>query len=81
VPSKPAPQPAPRRESKPLPRRKPGPRPTNDWKAFITAKVREFKRRHKPIPPAKFFCQLCEDKLGYQPDTSHMNELLRNLRK
>jgi hypothetical protein len=83
-PSKPVPQPdkpepTPVRESKP-PRSKPGPRPNMDWPTYVENAVKELIRSGKPIPTAAYFCQLCEDELGYQPDIRQMQRLLRSLR-
>jgi hypothetical protein len=74
------PEPTSVRESKPLPRRKPGPRPKKDWPTHVKNKVRSLKQSGKPIPTAVAFCQLCEDERGYQPDIRQMQRLLKGLR-
>ncbi|MGO4506030.1 hypothetical protein AB4Z51_03350 [Bradyrhizobium sp. 2TAF36] len=74
------PEPTPARASKPLPRRKPGPRPKKDWPKFVKKKVRSLKLSGKPIPTAPAFLQLCENELEHQPDIRQMQRLLKALR-
>jgi hypothetical protein len=65
-------------EAAPL-RRKPGRKPTVDWKLFVAAKVWEVRKAGKRVPAAADLAQLCEDELGDQPDISHLQKWLRQL--
>jgi hypothetical protein len=74
-----APQP-PTDEVATSPRRKPGPQPKKDWTAHVANLLYRLKRRGMRVPPARRFAQSCENKLGYQPDISAVQKLLRTLR-
>lgn len=64
----------------PSPRRKPGPQPTKNWKLYVAAELhRIVEIEGKQPPPAAHFAQLCENKLGYQPDIREVQKLLRLL--
>jgi hypothetical protein len=60
-------------------RRRPGPKPKKDWKLFVAAKLWEARKTGKRVPTAANLAQDCEDELGYQPDTSHLQRWLRQL--
>jgi hypothetical protein len=60
-------------------RRKPGPKITKDWRLFAAHAVYEFKGKHGRLPSGPELAQICEDKLGYQPDTSDIAKLFRYL--
>jgi hypothetical protein len=64
--------------SEPL-RRKPGPRPTKEWKLFIAHKLYILHEAGKPTPTAGELQELCRDELGYEPDESAINLWLREL--
>jgi hypothetical protein len=62
------------------PRRKPGRQPTKNWKLYVAAELhRIVEIERKQPPPASHFAQLCENKLGYQPDIREVQKLLRQL--
>jgi hypothetical protein len=62
------------------PRRKPGPQPKKNWKLTVAAELhRIVEIEGKQPPPAAHFAQLCENKLGYQPDIREVQKLLRQL--
>src|SRR6516225_1554624 len=60
-------------------RRKPGPRPTADWKNRLTQHVRCLQGSETQIPTAAKLAQWCGANLGYTPDVSEINKLLRTL--
>jgi hypothetical protein len=60
-------------------RRKPGPRPTADWKNRLTQHVKCLQGSEKQIPTAAKLAQWCGANLGYTPDVSEINKLLRTL--
>jgi hypothetical protein len=60
-------------------RRKPGPKIMNDWRFFAANAAYVFKEKHGRLPSGPELAQLCEDKLGYQPDVSNIARLLRFL--
>jgi hypothetical protein len=64
--------------SEPL-RRKPGRRPTKNWKLEVAVEVGLHLRQGKPIPTAKALAQFCLDELDYEPDTSDVQKWLRVL--
>jgi hypothetical protein len=62
--------------NKPL-RRKPGRKPKKDWKLFVAAKLWEIREAKQRDPSPVDFAQLCENKLGHQPEISHLKKWLR----
>jgi hypothetical protein len=61
-------------------RRKPGPQPRKNWKLYVAAELHRIVEIEGKQPPvAADFAQLCEDKLGYQPDIREVQRLLRQL--
>jgi hypothetical protein len=60
-------------------RRKPGPKIKKGWKLFAAHAAYVFKEKHGRLPTGPELAQLCEDKLGYQPDVSDIAKLLRFL--
>jgi hypothetical protein len=60
-------------------RRKPGPRPTKEWKLFIAHTLYILQEAGKPTPTAGELAELCQDELGYEPDESAINLWLREL--
>jgi hypothetical protein len=78
-PTKPAAQPA-HDDVQPTPqRRKPGRKITEGWRLFAAHAAYEFKKEHGRLPSGPELAQICEDELGYQPDTSDIAKLLRYL--
>jgi hypothetical protein len=64
----------------PSPRRKPGPRPTKNWKLYVAAELHRIVEIEGKQPPvASHFAQLCENKLGYQPEIREVQKLLKLL--
>jgi hypothetical protein len=60
-------------------RRKPGRKVTEGWRLFAAHAAYEFKKEHGRLPSGPELAQICEDKLGYQPDTSDIAKLFRYL--
>jgi hypothetical protein len=61
-------------------RRKPGPKSTKDWPLHVAGELtRIVVVEQKPVPPASYFAQFCENKLGYQPDLSAVQKLIKRL--
>jgi hypothetical protein len=60
-------------------RRKPGPKIKHNWRLFVAVKVHEIREREGRTPSAGELAQLCEDKIGYQPDESEILKFLRIL--
>jgi hypothetical protein len=60
-------------------RRKPGRKITKGWRLFAAHAAYEFKEEHGRLPSGPELAQICEDQLGYQPDTSDIAKLLRYL--
>ena len=60
-------------------RRKPGRKITKGWRLFAAHAAYEFKEEHGRLPSGPELAQICEDELGYQPDTSDIAKLLRYL--
>jgi hypothetical protein len=60
-------------------RRKPGPKIKQNWRLFVAAQVYRIRKREGRTPSAGELAQLCEDKIGYQPDESDIQRLLRIL--
>jgi hypothetical protein len=78
-PTTPATQPA-HDDVQPTPqRRKPGRKITEGWRLFAAHAAYEFKEKHGRLPSGPELAQICEDKLGYQPDTSDVAKLFRYL--
>jgi hypothetical protein len=59
--------------------RKPGPRPTKEWKLFIAHKLYVLHEAGKPTPSAGELAELCREELGYEPDESAIRLWLREL--
>jgi hypothetical protein len=66
--------------SEPL-RRKPGPRPKEEWQLFVVYKFSGQKYSGKPPPTAGELAQLCQEELGYPPAETAINKLLRDLQR
>jgi hypothetical protein len=78
-PTIPAAQPA-HDDAQPTPqRRKPGRKITGGWRLFAAHVAYEFKEEHGRLPSGPELAQICEDALGYQPDTSDIAKLFRYL--
>jgi hypothetical protein len=78
-PTTPAGQPA-HDDEQPTPRRrKPGRKITKGWRLFAAHAAYEFKEKHGRLPSGPELAQICEDELGYQPDTSDIAKLFRYL--
>ena len=61
-------------------RRRPGPKPTENWKLHVAGELhRIVVVERKQPPPASYFAQFCEDKSGYHPDLGAVQRLLREL--
>jgi hypothetical protein len=60
-------------------RRKPGPKPTADWKTRVAYYVGCIKGSGEELPTAAELAQWCGTNLGYTPDVSEINKLLRTL--
>ena len=60
-------------------RRRPGPKIKQNWRLFVAAQVYEIREREGRTPSAGQLAQLCEDKIGYQPDESDIQKFLRTL--
>jgi hypothetical protein len=60
-------------------RRKPGRKITKNWRLFAAHAAYEFKEEHGRLPSGPELAQICEDELGYQPDTSDIAKLFRYL--
>jgi hypothetical protein len=81
IPGTPAPTLAPQTDDAPNPgRRKPGPKIKNDWRLHVAAETHRIREKEKRIPSAAELAQFCENNLGYQPDESAIQKLLRYLR-
>jgi hypothetical protein len=74
----PTPAPTARTDDKPQ-RRRPGPKIKRNWRLFVAVKVHEIREKEGRTPSAGELAQLCEDKIGYQPDESDIQKLLRFL--
>jgi hypothetical protein len=60
--------------------RRPGPKPTENWKLHVAGELhRIVVVERKQPPPASYFAQFCEDKSGYHPDIRAVQRLLRVL--
>ena len=60
--------------------RRPGPKPTENWKLHVAGELhRIVVVERKQPPPASYFVQFCEDKSGYHPDIRAVQRLLREL--
>ena len=63
-----------------LPRRKPGPKIKHNWRLFVAAKVHQIREKEGGrTPGAPELAQICEDEIGYQPDVSDIQKVLRIL--
>ena len=60
-------------------RRRPGPKIKQNWRLFVAVKVHEIREEEGRTPSAGELAQLCEDKIGYQPDESDIQKFLRIL--
>jgi hypothetical protein len=60
-------------------RRKPGPRPTQNWKLHVAGEVDRLVKAGRPVPPASVLAQFCEDTLGWQPDIRGIQRLIKAL--
>ena len=60
-------------------RRRPGPKIKQNWRLFVAAQVYEIREREGRTPSAGELAQLCENKIGYQPDESDIQKFLRIL--
>jgi hypothetical protein len=60
-------------------RRKPGKQPTQDWPTHVEREVNRLTSAGQKVPTAAKLAQYCEDTLGYQPDVSAVQKLLRKL--
>jgi len=60
-------------------RRRPGPKIKQNWRLFVAVKVHEIREKEGRTPSAGELAQLCEDKIGYQPDESDIQKFLRIL--
>ena len=61
-------------------RRKPGSKPTENWKLHVAGELHRIVLvERKQPPPASYFAQFCEDKSGYHPDIRAVQRLLRVL--
>jgi hypothetical protein len=60
--------------------RKPGPKPTADWKSHVAYYVGCIKGSGEEMPTAAKIAEWCEAKLDYHPDISDINKLLKTLR-
>jgi hypothetical protein len=62
-------------------RGKAGPRPTKEWKWFVTGKYYTEKHKFGSELTARQLADLCGEELGWKPKDTAINELLRELRK
>jgi hypothetical protein len=60
-------------------RRKPGPKVKKDWRRRVAGEADRIMENEKRIPSAAELAQFCGNKLGYQPDESAIQKLLRHL--
>jgi hypothetical protein len=60
-------------------RRKPGPKPTADWKSRLAHRVGYIEGSGEEMPTAAKLAEWCGVNLGYTPDVSEINKLLRTL--
>ena len=60
-------------------RRRPRPKIKQNWRLFVAVKVHEIREEEGRTPSAGELAQLCEDKIGYQPDESDIQKFLRTL--
>src|SRR5262245_15562428 len=60
-------------------RRRPGPKIKHNWRLIVAVKVHEIREKEGRTPSAGELAQLCEDKIGYQPDESDIQKFLRIL--
>ena len=74
----PTPAPTARIDDKPQ-RRRPRPKIKQNWRLFVAVKVHEIREEEGRTPSAGELAQLCEDKIGYQPDESDIQKFLRTL--
>jgi hypothetical protein len=59
-------------------RRKPGRKAEQNWPLHVAGELyRIVIKEGKQPPPASYFAQFCENKLGYQPDIRALQRLLR----
>jgi hypothetical protein len=78
-PTTPAAEPA-HDDEQPTPRRrKPGRKITKGWRLFAAHAAYKFKEKHGRLPSGPELAQICENELGYQPDTSDIAKLFRYL--
>jgi hypothetical protein len=60
--------------------RKPGRKPKKGWPLHVAGELyRIVVMENKPVPPASYFAQFCEDKLDYQPDIRAVQKLIKQL--
>lgn len=64
-------------DDEPTTSRKPGPRPTRNWKLHVAGELDRLIKAGKPIPTASELAQYCVDTLGHHPDISDIQKLIR----
>jgi hypothetical protein len=62
-------------------RRKPGPRPREEWQEVVVIKWCTQRRAGKPEPTAAELAQFCANELGYPPAHTAISKLLRGLKR
>jgi hypothetical protein len=78
----PAPTPAPQAEDAQPPRprrRKAGPKITKNWRIHVAGEISRIYENEKRIPRAAELAQFCGNKLGYYPDETTIQKMLRFL--
>jgi hypothetical protein len=58
-------------------RRKPGPKPTENWQDHVLREIARARHRGEPLPAAADLAQSCGETLGYVPDVSAINKLIK----
>jgi hypothetical protein len=58
-------------------RRKPGPQPTQGWDKAVVRELLRIVKAGEKLPTAPQMCLFCEENLGWEPDISAMQPLLR----
>jgi hypothetical protein len=62
-----------------LQRRPTGPRPTENWPEHIRNEIIRALNKGKPIPSAPELAEFCSKSLGYTPDVSAINKLIKDI--
>jgi hypothetical protein len=60
-------------------RRKPGRRPTHEWKSFVAGILAACKLFDKPVPTAAKMCELVGLEFDWEPDVRTMQKALKKL--